>query len=330
VDAVAGWLGITPRYLAPGEMGRYGLLTPVVEAFFAVAEGRARHVLVYRSVQMMGGTIDAGPPPGEGGLRDKGVPPAMRDVIPMLTYHASSAANWLAMHCQRHMDVFGTTKEQLGALAVNSRRNAGLNPLAVFREPMSMDDYLGARVVSTPFGLYDCDVPIDGSIAFVVSAADHAPDCPNPPIRVQAVGGSDGDGGWFHRSDFPMMASADAGKELWTRTDLRPADLDIAELYDGFTYLTVAWLEALGICGVGEGGAYLDGGTRIALEGELPLNTYGGQLSAGRMHGYWVLHEACLQLRGGAGERQVAGHPEVAVVANGGGPIAGCMLLTRA
>jgi acetyl-CoA acetyltransferase len=310
-------------------MGRYGLLTPVVDAFFAVAEGRARHVLVYRSVQMMGGTIDAGPPPGEGGLRDKGVPPAMRDVIPMLTYHAYSAANWLAMHCQRHMDVYGTTKEQLGALAVNSRRNAGLNPLAVFRDPMSMEDYLGARIVSTPFGLYDCDVPIDGSIAFVVSAADHAPDCPNLPIRVQAVGGSDGDGGWFHRSDFPMMASADAGRELWTRTDLRPADLDVAQLYDGFTYLTVAWLEALGICGVGEGGAYLEGGTRIALDGELPLNTYGGQLSAGRMHGYWVLHEACLQLRGGGGERQVAGDPEVAVVANGGGPIAGCMLLTR-
>jgi acetyl-CoA acetyltransferase len=125
------------------------------------------------------------------------------------------------------------------------------------------------------------------------------------------------------------MASVDAAAELWNATDLRPSDIDVAELYDGFTNLTLAWLEALGFCGQGEGGPFLEGGTRIALAGELALNTYGGQLSAGRMHGYWVLHEACLQLRGQAGERQVAGDPEVAVVSNGGGPIAGCMLLTR-
>ncbi len=125
------------------------------------------------------------------------------------------------------------------------------------------------------------------------------------------------------------MASVDAAAEMWRRTDLTPSDIDIAELYDGFTFLTIAWLEALGICGDGEGGPFVEGGNRIALDGELPLNTYGGQLSAGRMHGYWVLHEACVQLRGGAGERQVAGGPEVAVVSAGGGPIAGCLLLTR-
>jgi acetyl-CoA acetyltransferase len=125
------------------------------------------------------------------------------------------------------------------------------------------------------------------------------------------------------------MASADAAAELWRGTDLRPADVDVAELYDGFTYLTLAWLEALGFCGEGESGPFVDGGTRIALDGELPLNTYGGQLSAGRMHGYWILHEACLQLRGQAGGRQVGGGPEVVMAAAGGGPIAGCVLLTR-
>jgi acetyl-CoA acetyltransferase len=124
------------------------------------------------------------------------------------------------------------------------------------------------------------------------------------------------------------MASVDAAAEMWSRTDLRAADLDIAELYDGFTFLTFAWLEALGICGDGESGPFVEGASRIALDGELPLNTYGGQLSAGRMHGYWVLHEACVQLRGDAGPRQVRRQPEVAVVSNGGGPIAGCMLLT--
>ena len=110
---------------------------------------------------------------------------------------------------------------------------------------------------------------------------------------------------------------------------MRPADVDVAQLYDGFTFLTLAWLEALGLCDEGGSGPFVEGGTRIALDGELPLNTYGGQLSAGRMHGYWVLHEACLQLRGLAGDRQVPNRPEVAVVAAGGGPIAGCVLLTR-
>jgi acetyl-CoA acetyltransferase len=124
------------------------------------------------------------------------------------------------------------------------------------------------------------------------------------------------------------MASIEAAADMWSRTSLTPADVDLAELYDGFTFLTFAWLEALGFCADGEAGPFVEGGRRIGLGGDLPLNTYGGQLSAGRMHGYWVLHEACLQLRGEAGPRQVAG-AEVAVVSNGGGPIAGCMLLSR-
>ena len=242
--------------------------------------------------------------------------------------HAYSAANWVAMHCRRHMDLYGTTKEQLGWHAINSRRNAALNPRAAFREPLTMDDYLSARPISTPFGLLDCDIPIDGSIALMVSHADYAADCPNPAVKVEAVGGAYGSGGWFHRDDFPKMASSEAAAEMWSRTDLTPSDVDVAEIYDGFTFLTFAWLEALGFCADGEAGPFVEGATRIALDGELPLNTYGGQLSAGRMHGYWLLHEACLQLRGQAGDRQLARRPEVAVAAAGGGPIAGCMLLT--
>jgi acetyl-CoA acetyltransferase len=124
------------------------------------------------------------------------------------------------------------------------------------------------------------------------------------------------------------MALRDAAAQLWTRTDLRPADVDVAELYDGFSFITLAWIEALGFCGKGEGGSFIEGGARIALDGEIPLNTSGGQLSAGRLHGFGLLHEGVTQLRGLGGERQVQ-NPEVAVVAVGGGPIAGCMLLTR-
>lgn len=333
----AAALGIEPRYTGGG-FDTGGLLSPVMSACFAVAQGRARHVLVYRTVLMMGGAMlpaDDAParPSGSEGASEGGgfsaIATVMGDMAPMFTYHAYSAANWLAMHCRRHMELYGTTKEQLGWLAIGSRRHAARNPLAVYREPMTMDDYLAARPISTPFGLFDCDVPVDGSIAFVVSNTDHAGDCPTQPLRVEAVGGSSAGGGWLHRPDYPKMASVEAASEMWSRTDLGPGDVDIAELYDGFTFLTLAWLEALGLCDEGGSGPFLEGGTRTALDGELPLNTYGGQLSAGRMHGYWVLHEACLQLRGAAGERQVARQPEVAVVSNGGGPIAGCMLVTR-
>ena len=346
IDGIAS-LGDTPLSAAAAALGidaidqgggfdSGGLLAPVISACLAVGEGRARNVLVYRTVQMMGGAIVGGddgaptqPPPDP--ERVATLRSVMGDMEPLLVYHAYSAANWLAMHCRRHMHLYGTTKEQLGWLAINSRRNAGLNPDAVFREPMTMDDYLAARVVSTPFSLFDCDVPVDGSIAFVVTRNEYAADCPNGALGVEAVGGSAGaPAGWVDRPDYPKMASVEASAQLWSRTDLTAADVDIAELYDGFTFLTFAWLEALGFCGDGESGPFVEGATRIALDGELPLNTYGGQLSAGRMHGYWVLHEACAQLRGAAGARQVTPQPEVAAVSIGGGPIAGCMLVTRA
>jgi acetyl-CoA acetyltransferase len=340
VRRAAAALGIEPTWTG-GMVPIGGLLSPVVNAAQRIAEGRVRHVLVYRTVQMMGGSMapssDSPAPveedPGEGEDDGEGLEvmaKIMGDMSLLLAYHGYAAPIWLSMHAKRHMELYGTTKEQLGWLAINSRRNAGLNERAVYRDAITMDDYLGARPISEPFGLLDCDVPIDGSIAVVVSTADFAPDCANPALHLNAVGGApDAGGGWWYRPDYPNMAATDAAKMMWSRTDLRPADIDFAQLYDGFTFLTFAWLEALGICGTGESGPFVEGASRIALEGEFPVNTYGGQLSAGRMHGYWVLHEACVQLRGQGGARQIAKPAEVAVVANGGGPIAGCMLLTR-
>jgi acetyl-CoA acetyltransferase len=122
------------------------------------------------------------------------------------------------------------------------------------------------------------------------------------------------------------MAASDAARHLWSRTDIRPQDVAVAGLYDGFSILTVFWLEALGLCPRGEAGPYLEGGQRIARDGEVALNTGGGQLSAGRLHAFGHLHEVALQLRGEAGLRQVPG-ARVGVVGAGGGPLAGCLLL---
>ena len=125
------------------------------------------------------------------------------------------------------------------------------------------------------------------------------------------------------------MACYAAGRDLWKQTDYTPADVNTAQLYDGFSFQAVAWLEGLGFCDRGEGGRFIEGGTRIGLDGELPLNTFGGQLGAGRLHGFGFAHEAVTQLRGNGGDRQIAGEPRVAVAASGGGPLATALLLTR-
>ena len=247
------------------------------------------------------------------------------DIDLLVAAHSYSAANWLAMHCRRHMELYGTTKEQLGWLAINSGRNAGLNPRAAYRDPMTMNDYLSSRPVSTPFGLFDCDVPVDGAIALVVTA-DYAADCPNRPVAVEAIGGAYGSGGWFHRDDFPKMASVEAAAEMWS-ADLTASDVQVAEPYDGFTYLTFAWLEALGFCGDGEAGPFVDGATRIALDGELPLNTYGANCPRAAC----TATGCCMRRACSCGARPVTasspGDPRWPSP-RAGGPIAASMVLT--
>jgi acetyl-CoA acetyltransferase len=311
----------------PGQLGS------VIDACTAVACGLATHVLCFRSVwestaQGKGGRAPIGAEPGGGaGRPPRASGPMMEYTLPFRAY---SAANWIAMFAQRHFHEYGTTREQLAWIALNARRNAARNPKAVYRDPMTLDDYFAARMVSTPFCLFDCDAPVDGATAVIVSRADRARDLRRPPLRVEAAGTAlHGRPSWDQFDDLTTMAARDAGAMLWKRTDLEPSDVDVAELYDGFSFIAMSWLEALGFCGKGESGPFIEGGKRIALDGELPLNTNGGQLSAGRLHGYGFLHEACVQLWGEGGERQVPGAPRVAVAAAGGGPIASCLLLVR-
>jgi acetyl-CoA acetyltransferase len=297
----------------------------VINAVMAVGAGLARHVLVYRTVTEATAQGTGGRQPisvGGGG--------ASGMVQWTLPFRAYSAASWLAMYAQRHFHEFGTTREQLSQIALNARRNAELNPKAMLREPMSRDDYFAARMITTPFCLFDCDIPADGSTAVVVSIAEHARAVDHVAPVVEAVGtGFVNRPSWDQRADLTTMGALDAAESMWARTDLTPADVDVAELYDGFSFLAMSWLEALRFCGHGESGPFVEGGARIARDGELPLNTNGGQLSGGRLHGFGFLHEACVQLRGEGGERQVPKPVEVAAVANGGGPVAGAMLLTR-
>jgi len=305
-----------------------GQIRAVMAAVLAVAAGLARHVLVFR-------TVTEGTSQGSGGRRGIGGDGAMGARMSgpfqyLLPFGAVSAANWLALVAERRVYEFGLTREQLGAVPISNRKHAAGNPKAIYRDPLTMEDYLAARIITSPFCLFDCDVPCDGSTAVIVSHVDYAKDAPKPACHVNAMGTAlRGRPSWDQFDDPTTMAARDAGTSLWERTELTPTDVDVAELYDGFTILAHVWLEALKFCGRGEAGSFVEGGANIALDGRLPLNTNGGQLSGGRLHGFGFLHEACVQLRGEGGDRQVSPQPEVAAVANGGGPIAGALLLTR-
>jgi len=314
-----------------GGMESPGQLGSVVNAVAAVAAGLAEHVVCFRTVweaTAQGGGRRAGigtPTAGQGGGKGVRMGSFLQWSLP---FGAASAANWIAMMAALHFETYGTTRQQLGGIAVNARRNAALNPKAIYTDPMSIDDYLDARMISTPLCLYDCDVPADGSSVVIVSRREATSGLRRAPINIESMGTAiHGRPSWDQWDDLTTMALRDAAAMLWRHTDLTPADVDVAELYDGFSFITLSWLEALGFCGVGEGGPFVEGSTRIALDGDLPLNTAGGQLSAGRLHGYGMLHEACVQLWGDGDRRQVDG-AEVAVAAAGGGPLAGCLLLT--
>ncbi len=306
-------------------------LAPVINAVTAVAAGLATHVLVYR-------TVTEATAQGSGGGRGHGLPRGglsasenYRRVTGFLQwslpFHAYSAANWIALYAAAHFHRYGTTSEHLAQVALSARRYAAMNKHAVFTDPFTLGDYLAAPLITSPFRLYDCDATCDGSTAVIVSAATTAAGMMGP-VRFEAMGAAiRGRPSWDQWEDLTTMAARDAATQMWSRTDLRPADVDTAQLYDGFSFLALAWLEALGFCGPGEGGPFLGDGARIGPGGELPMNTWGGQLSGGRLHGFGHLHEAVLQLRGEAGERQVPG-AQVAVASAGGGPEAGCVLLT--
>lgn len=316
-------LGLSLRWFSGGSETA-GQLGAVINAVAAVRAGFADHVLCFRTVweATAQGT-------GRRGASLFG-PPRVDGWAQWLTPFGSlSAANWCAMLATRYFHENGGDRSQLGALAVQQRSNATRNPAAVYRDPLTLADYLGARMISSPLCLFDCDVPVDGSTAIIVSRADALPD-PRRSVAIERVSSAlSGRPSWDQWQSTGALLPHVVGRELWSRTDLRPQDVDVAELYDGFTILTLVWLEGLGLAPAGEAGRFVSTEGTIGLDGTLPLNTGGGQLSAGRLHGFGHLHEAVVQLRGEGAGRQVPGTPRVAVAAAGGGNLGGAILLYR-
>jgi acetyl-CoA acetyltransferase len=271
----------------------------IAQAAAVVQAGLANAVICYRAML------------GRSGKRIGRYRASMADGVHqyMTPYGFSTAAQMFGMTCRRHMYQYGTTREQLGKVAVTVRSHAVLNERAIRREPLTMDEYLNGRIIADPYTLYDCCQESDGGCAVLVTRADRAADAPHPPVYL--LGSVQGGGlvtrvpfdGWpdFAESAFPRMA-----RELYAKVGIGPSDVDLACFYDAFTFEIIEQLEDFGVCGKGEGGPYVEN-VGIGLDSRMPVNPHGGLLSEAYIHGLNHVIEAVQQLRGGAGQRQVQG-----------------------
>jgi acetyl-CoA acetyltransferase len=314
-------LGISPNWVAGG-VESPGQLGAVVDAMLAVAGGLADHVLCWRSI-WEGTAQGAGRRKGygSGGGRPSGM---MGWQMPF----GATAANLAALQIRARMLRYGLTREQLASIAITERAHAARNPSAIYRDPLDLDTYLSARMVSDPLCMFDCDIACDGATAFVVSRAEHATGLDHPGVTVEALDCAHHDRfTWEGGQDITRISSR--WSTIWERTDFTVDEVDVASLYDGFSVFVLCWLEDFHFCAVGESGAWVADPARISLGGQLPINTGGGQLSAGRLHGFGHLHEACLQIRGQAGARQVEGAALAAVGVGAANSGTTAMLLRR-
>ena len=234
-------------------------------------------------------------------------------------YQPLNPLSGYALAAARHMHDYGTTKQQLGEVALAARRWAQLNPEAAVREPLTMDDYMAARMISDPLGKLDCCLVTDGAAAIVLTRADRARDLSSRPVSLLGAASMTSHSNISSMPDLTVTALAECGPRALATAGLSPAEIDVVQLYDAFTINTILFLEDLGFCPKGEGGRFVEGG-RIAPGGALPVNTNGGGLSCMHpgMYGLFTVIEAVRQLRGECGDRQVAGARTAIAQGNGG------------
>jgi acetyl-CoA acetyltransferase len=294
-----------------------GQLGAVLGTIDALASGRCTHVVCYRAHLAQQRRYLAG------GVDPTRVYDEDEHTMP---YGAGSGTARGALWAARYMYRYGLTQEELGSVSVNGRAYGAKNPRAHWKTPVTIDEYLDSRWIATPLKVLDADYPIDGATAIVLSRAAAARST-RDPVWVESSGAGPGPATtWLTWPDKAEMASTYAAQRLWSATSLKPGDVDVAEVYDGFSFFTLLWLEGLGLAEAGRAGRWLlEGGGQPG--GSLPVNTDGGQLGVGRLHGFGKVAQAVLQVRGNAVNQ--APDVEVAVAAGGGGPGAAALLLTK-
>jgi acetyl-CoA acetyltransferase len=298
---VATEIGVpAAKYAVDFQSGGNAANLIILTAVAAIEAGLAKNVVCYRAMNGRSGfRLGGGREMTAGGITQYTAP------FGWITYPQA-----MAMWCRRHMIQYGTNADQLGEVAVTFRDNAALNPRAMQRTPISKSEYMNSRMIVEPFRMLDICLESDGACAVLVTSTDRAQDMKHKPIHIMggAYGGGPNQGDdlfdairWPDHSHNYSKYIAD---DLWASAGIGPKDVDIAQIYDCFTYSVIMQLEGFGFCKEGEGGPFVQGG-RIARDGELPLNTAGGLLSEAYIHGLNHVVEAVDQLRGNAGPRQI-------------------------
>ncbi|MBV9662106.1 MAG: thiolase family protein [Acidimicrobiales bacterium] len=310
-------LGIQHVSWYQASTAEHGQLGAVLHSIDALAAGRCTHVVCYRAhLAQNRRYLAGGDDPTKSYDEDEHT----------LPYGAGSGTARGALWAARYMARYGITQRELGSVNVNGRAYGSNNPDAYWKTPVTIEEYLDSRWIATPLKVLDCDYPIDGASAIVFSRADAARST-RAPVWIESTGCGPGPATtWVTWPEKSEMAARYAGERLWAQTNLKPGDVDNAEVYDGFSFFTLCWLEQLGLKPVGQAGAWLlEGGGQPG--GDLAVNTDGGQLGMGRLHGFGKVVQATRQVRGEAVNQ--APDVEVAIASAGGGPGAAALLLTE-
>ncbi|MFF4711316.1 acetyl-CoA acetyltransferase [Streptomyces eurythermus] len=314
---VAEYLGLRPTWVDSTSVGGATWEVMAAHAADAIAAGHARAVLL-----VYGSTARADI---KAGRRTGTLSFGARGPLQFEAPYGHTLIAKYAMAARRHMIEYGTTIEQLAEVAVQARANAALNPEAMFRDPVTVDDVLSGPLIADPFTRLHCCLRSDGGAAVLLAAEEYARDCRTAPVWVLGTGEHVSHATMSEWPDFTLSPAAVSGRLAFGRAGVGPAEIDFAEIYDAFTYMTLVTLEDLGFCAKGEGGAFVAGGRLRVRGGELPVNTDGGGLAAQHpgMRGLFLLVEAVRQLRGEAGERQVRARdgalPRLGVASGTGG-----------
>jgi acetyl-CoA acetyltransferase len=312
---VAEYLGLRPTWVESTAVGGSTWEVMAAHAADAIAAGHANAVLL-----VYGSTARADL---KAGRRTANLSFGARGPLQFEVPYGHTLIAKYAMAARRHMHEFGTTLEQLAEVAVQARANASRNPDAMYRTPIAVDEVLSGPMIADPFTKLHCCIRSDGGCAVLLAAEQYVSDTIKPPVWILGTGECVSHSTMSEWDDFTVSPAAVSGRLAFERAGIRPSEIDIAQIYDAFTYMTLVTLEDLGFCGKGEGGAFVADG-RLLADGELPVNTDGGGLSACHpgMRGLFLLVEAVRQLRGEAGGHQVrrGGRlPQLAVASGTGG-----------
>jgi acetyl-CoA acetyltransferase len=281
----------------------------LIDAALAIHSGACTHALVYRALHVPAGkyvNFDAARAGGDEQFR--------------APFGYSGPPSWAAIIMRRYLELYGHRREDLARFIVQNRANSQLNPNSYWRgTPLSEEDYLGARMIAEPMSILDCDLPIDGAAALLLTSTERARDLRRPPALLSGFAFSThvGQAGASMNLEDLLAGSDLTGRRLWASAGIGPSDVDTAQLYDGFSIFVYTWLEGLGLVGPGEAVDFTREG-HSSLTGRLPVNTGGGALGEGRLHGMTHLAEAVIQVTDRGGERQVPGAARaLATVSNG-------------